>query len=462
MLAPTTAARLVRESPPLPDPWPAGARDLFVRLLAAGPGLLGVWETLDETGALDLVLPEWERVRLLPHASVVHRFTVDRHLVETCIEASTLIRRVARPDVLMVAALLHDIGKGQLTEHCVAGAPIAREIAERIGFDDREVRAGRRAGPLAPAPARDGDHSRPRRPGDGRAGHRQGGRPRGAGAAGGPDRGRCARHVGEGVDPLAGLADPRRSYAGPRPCSPTNPCPPTRLTEIEIPERVRADPTPSRWSRASRPDGSRVTVVSARPDRAARRRGRHARAAEGPRCGRPAPGRRTAFGVSVWDVAETGAGRHHPAPAAGGDHRRSHRRRASGSAGSRPVKLEPTVAVRPEASPRATVIEVRSADRPGLIHIVCCRARADGRLRAVGPRLDAGAAGGRRVLRPGGLRRARSRRSGPPRPHTPSARRWWTPSRRRDESCAARVRLLLTTGPDHRHPRNLTRVRHAF
>ena len=56
-----------------------------------------MWETLDETGALERILPEWERVRLLPHASVVHRFTVDRHLVETCIEASALIRRVARP-----------------------------------------------------------------------------------------------------------------------------------------------------------------------------------------------------------------------------------------------------------------------------------------------------------------------------------------------------------------------------
>ena len=139
VLAPTTAARLARESRPLGDPWPTGARDLFVRLLAAGPGLLGVWETLDETGALELVLPEWERVRLLPHASVVHRFTVDRHLVETCIEAASLIRRVARPDVLMIAALLHDIGKGQLTEHCVAGEPIARQIAHRIGFDAREV-----------------------------------------------------------------------------------------------------------------------------------------------------------------------------------------------------------------------------------------------------------------------------------------------------------------------------------
>ena len=88
---------------------------------------------------MDRVLPEWERIRLLPHASVIHRFTVDRHLVETCIEASALIRHVGRPDVLMVAALLHDIGKGELTEHSVAGEPIARTIATRMGFDERSV-----------------------------------------------------------------------------------------------------------------------------------------------------------------------------------------------------------------------------------------------------------------------------------------------------------------------------------
>lgn len=139
VLEPSTTARLIAQGPPIPEPWPAEARDLLVRLLAAGPGMLAVWETLDETGALATLLPEWEKVRLLPHASVVHRFTVDRHLVETCIEASTLIRRVSRPDVLMIAALLHDIGKGQVTEHCVAGEPIARRIAERIGFDERET-----------------------------------------------------------------------------------------------------------------------------------------------------------------------------------------------------------------------------------------------------------------------------------------------------------------------------------
>ncbi|GAB2984658.1 [protein-PII] uridylyltransferase [Nocardioides montaniterrae] len=139
VLAPPTAARLAANTPPLPTPWPAEARHEFVRLLGAGRGLLAVWETLDETGALDVILPEWERIRLLPHASVIHRFTVDRHVVETCIEASSLIRTVSRPDVLLVAALLHDIGKGGVVEHSLAGAPIAREIAARMGFTETEV-----------------------------------------------------------------------------------------------------------------------------------------------------------------------------------------------------------------------------------------------------------------------------------------------------------------------------------
>ena len=64
---------------------------------------------------------------------------MDRHVVETCIEASALIRDVSRPDVLLVAALLHDIGKGGLVEHSVAGEPVARAVATRMGFDPEGV-----------------------------------------------------------------------------------------------------------------------------------------------------------------------------------------------------------------------------------------------------------------------------------------------------------------------------------
>lgn len=134
-LAPTTAARLIRIGAPLGDPWPADARRLLVRLLAAGPGLRQVWETLEETGGVDRLLPEWRRIRLLPHASVIHRFTVDRHVVETCVEAAALTRRVDRPDVLLLAALLHDLGKGGATDHAVAGEALAGVVAVRVGLD---------------------------------------------------------------------------------------------------------------------------------------------------------------------------------------------------------------------------------------------------------------------------------------------------------------------------------------
>ncbi len=76
------------------------------------------------------------------------------------------------------------------------------------------------------------------------------------------------------------------------------------------------------------------------------------------------------FGCSVWELAETGLDdvllRQRLDAIVEG--RIDAAERLSRSA---PAPLEPTVAVRPEASPTATVIEVRSADRPGLIHTVC-------------------------------------------------------------------------------------------
>ncbi len=139
VLSPASASRLARDAADLPDPWPAEGKTLLTRLLGSGPGLRDVWETLDETGAIDHLLPEWSRVRLLAHASTVHRFTVDRHMIETCMEASGLIRRIDRADLLLVAALLHDIGKGGTVDHSAAGAPVAAEVAARMGFSAEDV-----------------------------------------------------------------------------------------------------------------------------------------------------------------------------------------------------------------------------------------------------------------------------------------------------------------------------------
>ncbi|ONK10921.1 [protein-PII] uridylyltransferase [Streptomyces sp. MP131-18] len=133
-LAMPAAHALAAAEAALPVPWPAEAREQFITLLGAGPDTVPVWEALEAAGLITRLLPDWERVRCRPQRNPVHRWTVDRHLVETAVRASALTRRVGRPDLLLVAALLHDIGKGWPGDHSVAGETIARDMAARIGF----------------------------------------------------------------------------------------------------------------------------------------------------------------------------------------------------------------------------------------------------------------------------------------------------------------------------------------
>ncbi|MFG3253510.1 [protein-PII] uridylyltransferase [Streptomyces sp. NPDC048172] len=133
-LALPAARKMARSVPALPVPWPQEAREEFVTLLGAGEATVPVWEALEAAGLVARMLPDWERVRCRPQRNPVHLFTVDRHLVETAVRASALARRVHRPDLLLVAALLHDMGKGWPGDHAVTGATIARDAAARMGF----------------------------------------------------------------------------------------------------------------------------------------------------------------------------------------------------------------------------------------------------------------------------------------------------------------------------------------
>ncbi|MDI5966896.1 [protein-PII] uridylyltransferase [Streptantibioticus silvisoli] len=133
-LSPLTVRALAAGAPPLPVPWPAEAREQLVTLLGAGPAAVPVWEALESEGLITRLLPDWERVRFRPQRNAVHRWTVDRHLVETAVRACDLTRDVERPDLLLIAALLHDIGKGWPGDHSTAGEVIARDAAHRLGF----------------------------------------------------------------------------------------------------------------------------------------------------------------------------------------------------------------------------------------------------------------------------------------------------------------------------------------
>jgi [protein-PII] uridylyltransferase len=138
-LAPHAVERLARDSAPMPQPWPDSARDSFVSLLGAGRPAIPVWEALDQSDLWSRLLPEWAVVRSAPQRNPVHRFTVDRHLVETAVQAAPHTRRVTRPDLLLVGALLHDIGKGRPGDHTENGVALVREIGPRLGFPPEDV-----------------------------------------------------------------------------------------------------------------------------------------------------------------------------------------------------------------------------------------------------------------------------------------------------------------------------------
>ena len=138
-VAPHTLRRLAQECPDLPVPWPAAARDALVRTLAVGPPAVPVLEALDHAGLLVRLLPEWQSVRSRPQRNRYHRFTVDRHLLEAAATAAGLTRRVARPDLLLLGALLHDIGKGRPGDHTRNGMQVVAEVGPRLGLPPADV-----------------------------------------------------------------------------------------------------------------------------------------------------------------------------------------------------------------------------------------------------------------------------------------------------------------------------------
>lgn len=138
-IAASTLSRLADTAPELRTPWPHRALEDLLVLLAAGPALVATVESLDRTGLWGRLFPEWGAVRDLPPRNVIHTWMVDRHLVETVAQASALTTRVARPDLLLLGALLHDIGKGRSTDHSAFGAELAAQIGTRLGMSPPDV-----------------------------------------------------------------------------------------------------------------------------------------------------------------------------------------------------------------------------------------------------------------------------------------------------------------------------------
>ncbi len=131
--------RLADRMPPPTNPWTDATRQSLITLLALGQAAVDKIESLDQHGLLVRLIPEWSAVRNKPQRNAYHTFTVDRHLLEAAALAAGLTDRVERPDLLLVGALLHDIGKGYPGDHTSVGMDVVERITTRMGFAPGDV-----------------------------------------------------------------------------------------------------------------------------------------------------------------------------------------------------------------------------------------------------------------------------------------------------------------------------------
>ncbi len=135
-----SATELAEKLTPFGEVWPRRSREDLIALIGAGEHMIGVFESLDQEGIIERWIPEWSHLRFLPQRNVLHRHTVDRHMLEVAVRATVLTRSVHRPDLLLAAALFHDLGKGfSGRDHSDYGAELIAPLARRIGFADEDV-----------------------------------------------------------------------------------------------------------------------------------------------------------------------------------------------------------------------------------------------------------------------------------------------------------------------------------
>ncbi|WP_156228435.1 [protein-PII] uridylyltransferase [Corynebacterium comes] len=130
-VAPHTWQRL-RELPELPEILPAAAAEDFFALLSSPLHTADVVNELDRHGLWVRLVPEWAHIRGRMPRERTHIHTIDQHSLVTVANCAAVGVSVARPDLLLLGALFHDIGKGQGRPHEQVGAEYVARMARRL------------------------------------------------------------------------------------------------------------------------------------------------------------------------------------------------------------------------------------------------------------------------------------------------------------------------------------------
>ncbi|HEV7261247.1 MAG TPA: [protein-PII] uridylyltransferase [Bosea sp. (in: a-proteobacteria)] len=151
------ASRLVTQSLPLVTPELRNdpeANRIFLEILTARRSPEAVLRRMNESGLLGKFVPDFGRVVAMMQFNMYHHYTVDEHLIRSIgvlaeIDAGVLetehplaneiMPTITNRRALYVALFLHDIAKGRIEDHSIAGARIARKLGPRFGLTEGQT-----------------------------------------------------------------------------------------------------------------------------------------------------------------------------------------------------------------------------------------------------------------------------------------------------------------------------------
>lgn len=123
----------------------------FLSILSQPARLGNLLRRLHQLRVLEKIVPGMKRARSLLQFNQYHKYTVDEHCLRTVERATEFAekegtlgrayRKIVRKDILHLAALIHDLGKGQSEDHSEVGLRLAMETAKRLDLNEKETHA---------------------------------------------------------------------------------------------------------------------------------------------------------------------------------------------------------------------------------------------------------------------------------------------------------------------------------
>ncbi len=126
----------------------------FIEIITCKNNVEKALRTMNSTGILQQLIPEWSVIFCQIQYDMYHSYTTDEHTIRAVgllskidsmnlkseyAKYTSIISNISNKEIIYIAVLLHDIGKGLGGDHSIKGAQIASSVCKRFGFNKQDT-----------------------------------------------------------------------------------------------------------------------------------------------------------------------------------------------------------------------------------------------------------------------------------------------------------------------------------